>query len=94
MAQEAVQITPTDEILAAAMELPETDRVKLVHELLRSLSPLPDEDVHPEAPFGPDPALTAELQRRRRAYLSGEMSSVSIEDLESELDQVLTAIRR
>jgi hypothetical protein len=92
MAQAVVQISPTEQLLAAAMELPEPDRAKLVRELLRSLSPVADEVDPLEGPLGPDPVLTAELQRRRRAYLAGETGSVSIEELESELAGVLAAI--
>lgn len=99
MAHAAVQIPPTQQILAAAMELPEPDRAELVLELLRSLSPLAEGDLasdapHEPVPSQPDPELTAELQRRRRAYLAGETSSVSVEELESELDDVIAAIHR
>lgn len=72
------------------MELPEPERVELARALLRSLSPegAVDDAQHT------DPALTAELQRRRREYLAGEVDSVSLEELERDLDGVLAAVHR
>jgi Putative addiction module component len=95
MVQAAVQLSLTEQLLAAAMELPEPERAMLVQALLRSLSPLADEGVAlDEPPLASDPVLTTELQRRRRAYLSGETGSVSVEQLEDELTDVLTATHR
>lgn len=77
------------------MQLPEADRAKLVHELLCSLSPMADDDSSlVEDPLGPEPALTVELQQRRRAYLAGETGWGSIEELETDLANVLAATRR
>lgn len=94
MAQAAVQRSSTDQLVAAAMELPEPERAELVRVLLSSLSPMADERESAQAPPEPDPELTAELQRRRRAYLAGELESVSLEELEHDLAGVLAAVHR
>jgi hypothetical protein len=94
MAQAAEQLSSTDHIMAAAMELPEPERAELVRVLLGSLSPFAQESESAGAPSEPDPELTTELQRRRRAYLAGEMESVSLEELEHDLTGVLAAVHR
>jgi hypothetical protein len=94
MAQAAVQLSSTDQLLAAAMELPEPERAELVCALLASLSPVTHEDMSTDASPEPDPELTAELQRRRRAYLAGEIESVSLEELDCDLAVVLAAVER
>jgi putative addiction module component (TIGR02574 family) len=92
MAQAAVRASSTDQLLAVAMALPEPERVELVRVLLASLSPLAQEDAPAEA--HPEPELTAELQRRRQAYLAGELDAVSLEELEHDLVGVLAAVHR
>lgn len=84
MAQAAAKIPVAAQVMADAMQLPEPERAELVLELLRSLSPLDAEE--PPTHADPDTALTAELRRRRQAYLDGESGWVSLEALEAELD--------
>ncbi|MEM9460143.1 MAG: addiction module protein [Myxococcota bacterium] len=84
MAQAATKIPAPAQIMADAMLLPEPERAELVLELLRSLSPLDAEE--PVTHDDPDIALTAELRRRRQAYLDGQSGWVSLEALEAELD--------
>lgn len=92
MAQAAVQISSTNQLMAAAMALPEPERAELVRALLGSLSPLAYEGTPAEA--RPEPELPAELQRRRQAYLAGDVDSVSLEELEHDLVEVLAAVHR
>jgi putative addiction module component (TIGR02574 family) len=94
MAQAAVQLSSTDQLLAAAMELPEPERAELVRALLASLSPVTQEGMSADAAPEPDPELTAELQRRRRAYLAGEIDSISLEELDRDLAGVLATVQR
>jgi hypothetical protein len=88
MAQAAVQLSSTDQLLAAAMELPEPERAELVRALLAQ------EGMSADAAPKPDPELTAELQRRRRAYLAGEIDSISLEELDRDLAGVLATVQR
>ena len=53
----------TEEIVKAAVQLPEKERVRVVEELLANLEPEPDEDV--------DAAWAAEVERRSREIKEG-----------------------
>lgn len=94
MAHAAVPLLPTDQLLAAVMELPEPERARLVLELLSSLAPTADDGTAREGSPDADPELTAELQRRRRAYLAGETGWVSVEELASDLDDAIASVHR
>lgn len=94
MAQAAVQLSSIDQLLAAAMGLPEVDRAALVRSLLGSLLPPAHDHASVERSAEPEPELTAELRRRREGYLAGEIDAVSLEELEQDLAGVLASVHR
>jgi putative addiction module component (TIGR02574 family) len=59
---------PADNILKAAVKLPEKDRVRVVERLLSSLEPEKEEDV--------DAAWAAEIERRSREIREGTVQLV------------------
>ena len=70
--------TDTQEILVRALALPDTDKARIVDELLTSLSP-PDDQI--------DTLWREEVEDRIAAYNAGELRAVS-------LDEVLAKYRK
>jgi len=69
-----------DEVLAAAMALPESERAELV-EILTATIPEPPTTLHPS--WGP------ELRRRVAAIDSGEVKPVPLEDVRRQIQAQL-----
>jgi putative addiction module component (TIGR02574 family) len=67
---------PAKEIVNAAKQLPEGDRLEIVQELLASLEPAADEDV--------DAAWAGEIQRRSREIKEGSVRLVPWEEVKSQ----------
>lgn len=59
-----------------------------------SLPPTAQDGAIREEPPEANPELTVELQRRRQAYLAGEIGWVSVEELASDLDDVVASVSR
>ena len=72
----------TEELRAAALTLPSTERAKLARDLLRSLDQQSDSDV--------DAAWVAELERRARQIADG---SVEVLDWEVARDRIARRLR-
>lgn len=64
------------DIVKAAIQLPENERVQVVEQLLASLEPESDEDV--------DSAWAAEIERRSRQIKEGTVSLIPWEEVKSQ----------
>jgi len=78
---ERFSMSSLDQILQAALTLPEEDRVQLVDTLIATLEP---EDAAPL-----DDAWIAEIQRRSREYDSGTVTAIPWEEVKERARQRL-----
>lgn len=67
---------PANEIVNAAKQLSENERLEIVQELLASLEPAADEDV--------DAAWAAEVDRRSREIKEGSVQPIPWEEVKSQ----------
>lgn len=67
---------PANEIVNAAKQLSESERLEIVQELLASLEPAADEDV--------DAAWAAEVERRSREIKEGSVRPIPWEEVKSQ----------
>ncbi|MFW6012286.1 MAG: addiction module protein [bacterium] len=74
----------TDDLEAAALDLPTRERARLAHRLIESL----DEDVT-ESPSDVERSWEAEIERRVAAYRSGELKTVPASDVFEEARSLL-----
>jgi putative addiction module component (TIGR02574 family) len=79
-----VQPDVNKSILAEALSLPEPERARIAHELLRSL-----EDEREDPPALDDAALKGELDRRLQEVVDGSVQTMTVEQA-----QALLAERR
>lgn len=74
-----------DKVLAAALDLPEGDRARVAHELLRSLDPENDDA---------RAAWTAELARRLQDVREGRAALDDLDQVDAYVEERLAAVRK